>query len=89
LHSQKKDPTQNGEVDGNGNSATGDFYVVLLNGTKLKFRLENIKSVGALKEAIKVQTKVEPNKQKLIHKGVELQVSLLIEESFSFFLKNL
>jgi hypothetical protein len=41
----------------------------------LKFRLENIKSVGALKEAIKTQTKVEPNKQKLIHKGVELQVS--------------
>src|SRR3954451_3311570 len=74
LHSQKNS-TQNGEVDGHGNSTTGDFYVVLLNGTKLKFRLENVKSVGALKEAIKTQTKVEPNKQKLIHKGVELQVS--------------
>ncbi|CAB4437791.1 unnamed protein product [Rhizophagus irregularis] len=71
-HSQIN-PARNGEVDGHGNATTGDFYVVLLNGTKLKFRLEHIRSVGALKEAIKAQTKVETNKQKLIHKGVELQ----------------
>ncbi|CAG8569892.1 1670_t:CDS:2 [Funneliformis caledonium] len=71
LHSQKI--SQNGEVDGHGNATAGDFYVVLLNGTKLKFRLETIKTVGALKEAIKGQTKIETNKQKLIHKGVELQ----------------
>lgn len=56
--------------------AEGDFYVVLLNGTKLNFKLENIKTVEALKEAIKKQTNVENSKQKLIHKGVELQVSL-------------
>ena len=49
--------------------------MVLLNGTKLNFKLEKIKTVEALKEAIKKQTNVENGKQKLIHKGVELQVS--------------
>ncbi|GBB99893.1 hypothetical protein RclHR1_03670013 [Rhizophagus clarus] len=51
----------------------GDFYVILLNGTKLNFKLENIKTVEALKEAIKKQTNIENGKQKLIHKGVELE----------------
>src|SRR4051794_9965519 len=57
--------------------AKGDFYVVLLNGSKLCFKLEKIKTVEALKEAIKQQTNVENSKQKLIHRGVELQVSYI------------
>ncbi|CAB4475439.1 hypothetical protein RhiirA5_401259 [Rhizophagus irregularis] len=55
-------------------NAKGDFYVILLNGTKLNFKLENIKTVEALKEAIKQQTNIENGKQKLIHKGVELEI---------------
>ncbi|RIA95138.1 hypothetical protein C1645_872984 [Glomus cerebriforme] len=60
-------------LDHNGEITEGDFYVILLNGTKLNFKLEKIKTVEALKEAIKKQTNVENSKQKLIHKGVELQ----------------
>src|ERR1043165_6420664 len=50
--------------------AKGDFYVVLLNGTKLNFKLEKIQTVEALKKAIEKQTNVEVSKQKLIYKGV-------------------
>ncbi|RIA95137.1 hypothetical protein C1645_872983 [Glomus cerebriforme] len=67
----KNNLDQNGEI----NKATGDFYVVLLNGAKLSFKLEEIKTVMELKEAIEKQTKVRMSKQKLIHKGVELQIS--------------
>ncbi|CAI2176858.1 16557_t:CDS:2, partial [Funneliformis geosporum] len=49
-----------------------EFYVVLLNGTKLQFRLDQIKTVVALKEAIEKQTNVEVKKQRLIYKEVEL-----------------
>lgn len=70
----------NNEINVNGNATAGDFYVVLLNGQKVKLRLENIKTVVALKDAVKKQTGVEVSKQKLIHKGTELNVST----SFSF-----
>jgi hypothetical protein len=58
--------------------------VILLNGTKLNFKLENIKTVEALKEAIKRQTNIENGKQKLIHKGVELEVCYYVN-SIKFF----
>lgn len=67
------------------NSAKGEFYVILLNGTKLNFKLENIKTVEALKEAIKKQTNIENGKQKLIHKGVELEVCYYVNQ-LNFFL---
>ncbi|CAG8460819.1 17373_t:CDS:10 [Acaulospora morrowiae] len=60
------------ELSVSGNATAGSFYVVLLNGQKMKFELENLKTVIALKEALKVQTGVEVSKQKLIHKGVEM-----------------
>ncbi|CAG8496243.1 25736_t:CDS:2 [Gigaspora margarita] len=51
---------------------TGEFYVVLLNGQKYTFRLEEIRSVRALKIALMNKTAIESRKQKLIFKGVEL-----------------
>lgn len=68
-------------------NAKGDFYVILLNGTKLNFKLENIKTVEALKEAIKQQTNIENGKQKLIHKGVELEVCYYMD-SIKFFFRS-
>ncbi len=67
----KNNLNQNGEI----NAAKGNIYVILLNGTKLNFKLEDLKTVADLKEAIEKQTKVRVNKQKLSYKGVELQVS--------------
>ncbi|CAG8524458.1 17317_t:CDS:2, partial [Cetraspora pellucida] len=55
-------------------SETGEFYVVLLNGQKYMFRLEDTKSVRALKIALAKKTAVEIGKQKLIFKGAELDV---------------
>ncbi|CAG8848258.1 14185_t:CDS:2, partial [Racocetra persica] len=69
--SSSSEPT---EVNANAEATTGDFYVVLLNGEKLTFQLENIKTVLGLREAIKSKTNVEISKQKLIHKGKELNV---------------
>jgi hypothetical protein len=51
--------------------------VILLNGTKLNFKLEDFNTVAELKEAIEKQTKVRINKQKLSYKGVELKVSYI------------
>jgi hypothetical protein len=67
----KNNVNQNGE----NNTAKGNIYVILLNGTKLNFKLEDLNTVADLKEAIEKQTKVRINKQKLSYKGVELQVS--------------
>ncbi|CAG8564877.1 16237_t:CDS:2 [Funneliformis caledonium] len=58
--------------DNLNNLEKGEFFVVLLNGTKLQFRLDKIKTVVALKEAIEEQTNVEVKKQRLIYKDVEL-----------------
>ncbi|GBB99894.1 hypothetical protein RclHR1_03670014 [Rhizophagus clarus] len=65
----KNNPDQNGE----NNTAKGNIYVILLNGTKLTFKLEDLNTVADLKEAIEKQTKVRINKQKLSYKGVELK----------------
>ncbi|CAI2171509.1 10817_t:CDS:2 [Funneliformis geosporum] len=71
--SEPEPTTQNIQYGQNGNNLKGEFYIVLLNGTKLQFSLENIKNVLSLKEAIYKQTNIEIDKQKLIYKGVELQ----------------
>ncbi|CAG8707966.1 6567_t:CDS:2, partial [Funneliformis mosseae] len=74
IHIEKiSEPEPTTEYTQNGNDLKGDFYIVLLNGTKLKFGLESIKNVLSLKEAINKQTTIEIDKQKLIYKGVELQ----------------
>ncbi|GBB96373.1 hypothetical protein RclHR1_02740004 [Rhizophagus clarus] len=69
LMKNKNNNSQNGE----SNIAKGNIYVILLNGTKLNFKLEDLNTVADLKEAIEKQTKVRVNKQKLSYKGVELQ----------------
>ncbi|CAG8685872.1 hypothetical protein RhiirA5_421732 [Rhizophagus irregularis] len=69
LTKNKNNLNQNGEI----NTAKGNIYVILLNGTKLNFKLEDLNTVADLKEAIEKQTKVRFNKQKLSYKGVELQ----------------
>ncbi|KAF0525875.1 tellurium resistance protein terz-like [Gigaspora margarita] len=51
---------------------TGEFYVVLLNGQKYTFRLEETKSVRTLKIALMKKTAIESRMQKLVFKGVEL-----------------
>ncbi|KAF0377382.1 tellurium resistance protein terz-like [Gigaspora margarita] len=71
-HITSSSSNESNEVNVNTGAATGNFYVVLLNGEKLTFQLENIKTVYSLREAIKGKTNVEISKQKLIHKGKEL-----------------
>ncbi|CAG8641075.1 3583_t:CDS:2, partial [Cetraspora pellucida] len=71
------------EVNANVGAATGDFYVVLLNGEKLTFQLESIKTVLSLREAIKSKTNVEVSKQKLIHNGKELNVCIINIDFFT------
>ncbi|CAG8631674.1 19917_t:CDS:2, partial [Racocetra fulgida] len=51
----------------------GEFFVVLLSGDKYSLKLEEIQSVRALKAELTKRIKVDGSKQKLLHKGVELQ----------------
>nr|CAG8434241.1 3395_t:CDS:2 [Entrophospora candida] len=52
---------------------TGNFYVVMLDGHKIQLKLEKIKTVIALKQAISSEIKIEANKQKLIYNEVVLE----------------
>ncbi|CAG8607381.1 20943_t:CDS:2, partial [Dentiscutata erythropus] len=52
----------------------GEFFVVLLSGDKYSLKLEDIQTVKILKAELTKKIKVDGSKQKLLHKGVELQV---------------
>ncbi|CAH1759653.1 722_t:CDS:2 [Entrophospora sp. SA101] len=53
-------------------AASGYFYVIMINGHKIRFSLETIKTVIQLKRAIKSEINIQINKQKLIYNGNEL-----------------
>ncbi|CAG8492944.1 4733_t:CDS:2 [Cetraspora pellucida] len=55
------------------NEEKGEFYVVLLNGQKYPMRLEHVKTVRGLKQALMQKIEIETRKQKLIFEGVELK----------------
>ncbi|CAJ0641720.1 20892_t:CDS:2 [Entrophospora sp. SA101] len=54
----------------------GHFYVVMINGLKVRVNLEKTKTVLQLKQAVKAEIHVPVNKQKLIYNGVELKNNL-------------
>ncbi|CAG8574492.1 20622_t:CDS:2, partial [Cetraspora pellucida] len=51
----------------------GDFYIVMLNGQKVTMKLEENKTVLALRASVNKQLKVNQAKQKLIYRGKELE----------------
>nr|CAG8505788.1 3277_t:CDS:2 [Entrophospora candida] len=57
----------------NRTNLVGNFYVVMLDGHKIQLRLEKIKTILALKQAISSEIKIEVTKQKLIYNEVELE----------------
>ncbi|CAJ0862678.1 6504_t:CDS:2 [Entrophospora sp. SA101] len=57
----------------NRTNLVGNFYVVMLDGHKIQLRLEKIKTILALKQAINSEIKIEVTKQKLIYNEVELE----------------
>ncbi|CAG8541428.1 3135_t:CDS:2 [Funneliformis mosseae] len=59
-------------ADGASN-ATGDIYIVLLNGQKSNIPFNQVKTVTALRKEIRQKLRVDEGKQKLIYNGVELQ----------------
>jgi hypothetical protein len=68
--------TNNNKI--NQNHIAGNFFVVMLDGHKIQLKLENIKSVLDLKQAISSKTNIEISKQKLIFNEVELEVMIYI-----------
>lgn len=60
----------------------GEFFVVLLSGDKYSLKLEEVQTVRALKAELTKRIKVDGSKQKLLHKGVELQVSIYLNINY-------
>ncbi|CAG8501012.1 513_t:CDS:2 [Scutellospora calospora] len=56
-----------------GGSLKGDFYIVMLNGQKVTMKLEENKTVIALRGSVNKQLRVNQTKQKLIYRGKELE----------------
>ncbi|CAG8677768.1 17238_t:CDS:1, partial [Racocetra fulgida] len=51
-----------------GTPLKGDFYIVMLNGQKVTMKLEENKTVLALRASVNKQLKVNQTKQKLIYR---------------------
>ncbi|RHZ47753.1 hypothetical protein Glove_568g14 [Diversispora epigaea] len=60
-------------IPDNGNTTTGEFHVVMLNGQKTTLLLEENKTIIALRSNIFKKLQVNQAKQKLIYNGEELQ----------------